>query len=198
MPKPLCALLLVASILALPLAAHADTLDDFVLTGAGHTVSYSLPSTATFPDDPSVEFFYATAIANIDGVPGYSLFGQYDAIPSEIGTLSLDLPESIFGYPSILFQGPQLDSTAFVPSGDPGNPVNIVATFLPGTYDLMGAGQLPNFGGEGPSLPYTLTITPQSDTAMTPEPSSLILLATGIFGLLSLTTIKRRNLDWLD
>lgn len=196
--KPLSSLLLVASVLALPLAAHADAVDDFVLTGGGHTVSYSLPSTTTFPDDPSVEFFSATAIATIDGVPGYSLFGQYDAIPSQIGTLQLDVPESIFGYSSILFQGPLLVSTAFVPSGDPNNPVNIVATFLPGTYDLMGAGQLPGFSGEGPSLPYTLTITPQTATAMTPEPASVVLLATGMFAFLGFTAIKRRHLDWLD
>lgn len=186
---------LVAAFFGLTLAAHADQADDFVLTGGGHTLTYSLPSTFTFPDDPSVEFFFATATTTIDGIPGYTVTGQYDAIPSQIGTLQLSVPESIFGYSSILFQGPQLDSTAFVPSGDPNNPVNIVATFLPGTYDLMGAGQLPNFGGEGPSLPYTLSITPQDATAMTPEPPSLILLATGFFGLVGFAAIKRRRMD---
>lgn len=191
MPKLLCSILLLASVLTLPLAAHADAIDDFVLTGGGHTISYSLPSTATFQDNPSIEFFFATAIATIDGVPGYTLFGQYDAIPSQIGTLSLDVPESIFGYPSILFQGPQLVSTNFVPSGDPYNPVNIVATFTPGTYNLMGAGQLAGFAGEGPSLPYTLTIAPQTATAITPEPSSLVLLATGILGFAAFAASRR-------
>lgn len=193
MPKPLCSILLLASVLTLPLAARADAIDNFLLTGGGHTISYSLPSTTTFANDPSVEFFSATAIATIDNVPGYTLFGQYDAIPSQIGTLSLNVPESIFGYSTILFQGPQLVSIAYVPSSDPFNPMDIVATFLPGTYDLTGAGQSPGSLETGPSLPYTLTITPQTETAITPEPSSLALLATGILGFAAFAASGRHR-----
>ncbi len=173
-----------ASVLALPLAAHADAIDDFVLTGGGHTISYSLPATTTFPDDPSLEFFMATAPTTIDGVSGYVVTGSYDAIPSGIGTLRLDVPESIFGYSAILFQGPLLVSTVFVPPTDPFSPPNLIATFIPGTYDLMGEGQsLGTFLSEtGPSEPYTLTIAPETTTAMTPEPSSLLLLTTGLLG----------------
>lgn len=192
--KPLGTLLLLASVLALPLAAHADTLDDFVLSGGGHTLSYSLPATTTFPDDPSVEFFLASAPTTIDGVSGYFLTGQYDAIPSQIGTMQLDVPQAIFGYPSILFQGPQLTSVVLVPSTDPNNPFDIAATFIPGTYSLEGAGMSSPFDPPGPTLPYTLTITPHDATAMTPEPSSLILLATGVFGLVGFAAIKRRRM----
>jgi PEP-CTERM motif len=177
-------------ILTLPLTAHADTIDDFLLTGGGHTISYSLPSSITIPDSPSIEFAYATASATIDGVPGYSLLGGYDAIASSIGDLQLFVPQAIFGYSTILFQGPFFMTTELVPSDDPFNPFNIVATFTPGTYSLIGNGYSSPLE-IGPDVPYTLSITPQTATAVTPEPSTLILFATGVFGLLGFAAIRR-------
>ncbi len=132
MYRPLFGLATLASILALPLTAHADTIDDFLLTGGGHTISYSLPATLTFPYGPSIEFVYATATATIDGVPGYVMQGGYDAIPSQIGTLQLFVPDAIFGYSQILFQGPMLVSTELVPSDDPFNQFGIRFDLSPG------------------------------------------------------------------
>jgi hypothetical protein len=180
-----------ASVLTLSLAAHADTIDDLVLTSEGHIISYSLPATTTFQNGPSVEFFYATAIATIDGVPGYSLTGGYDAIPSPLGTLQLFVPEAIFGYQQILFQGPLLVSTELVPSDDPFNPFDLAATFLLGTYSLFGEGMSSPLEPPGPPATYTLTITPQTATAVTPEPPSLALLATGVLGLLGFAATRR-------
>jgi len=191
--RSLFGLAALASALTLPLAAHADTIDDFLLTGGGHTIAYSLPSSITIPGSPSIEFAYATATATIDGVPGYSLLGGYDAIPSSIGDLQLFVPQAIFGYSTILFQGPFFMTTELVPSDDPFNPFNIVATFTPGTYSLIGNGYSSPFD-IGPDVPYTLSITPQTATAVTPEPPSLALLATGVFGLLGFAAIKHGRL----
>jgi hypothetical protein len=188
--RSLFGLAALASVLTLPLAAHADTIDDFLLTGGGHTIAYSLPATNTFPYSTSIEFFYTYATATIDGVPGYLLHGGYDAIPSAVGTLQLFVPEAIFGYQTILFQGPQLVGSPFlVPSADPNNPFDYAATFIPGTYSLVGEGMSPSLP-PGPDVPYTLTITPQTATAVTPEPPSLALLTTGVFGLLGFAAIR--------
>lgn len=186
-----------ASVLALPLTAHADTVDDFVLTGGGHTISYSLPASTTFVDGLSIEYFSAIANETIDGVPGYVEGGQYDAIPSLSATLQLFVPETIFGFSAIQFQGPLLTSYIIVPSTDPVNPFNVVATFIPGAYDLLGQGVsfYPSLTNIGPPVPYTLTITPQTATATTPEPPSWALLATGIFGLLGFAAIKRGRIE---
>jgi hypothetical protein len=191
MYRSLFGLAALASVLTFPLAAHADTIDDFLLTGGGHTISYSLPATLTFPYGPSIEFVYATATATIDGVPGYVMQGGYDAIPSQIGTLQLFVPDAIFGYSQILFQGPMLVSTELVPSDDPFNQFAYASTFLPGTYSLIGNGVSSPLDPPGPDVAYTLSITPETPTAATPEPSSVFLFATGVLGLLGFATVRR-------
>jgi hypothetical protein len=56
MRKALFTLALLASALSLRLAAHADNIDDFVLTGDGRIITYSLPAIASFPDHPNFDF----------------------------------------------------------------------------------------------------------------------------------------------
>lgn len=193
MVRSLFGLAALASVLTLPLAAHADTIDDFFLTGGGHTISYSYPATSIFP---KVEYISTGALATIDGVPNYSLGAAYNSNPNPSITLLLSVPEEIFGYPVLQLWGPQLMNTVLVPA-DPFNPFypfDLETTFIPGTYSLLAEGvSLSPVPGdpEVPLVPYTLTITPQGATAVTPEPSSLALLATGVFGLLGFAAIRQ-------
>lgn len=192
MYRSFCGLAAFASILTIPLAAHADTIDDFLLTGGGHTISYSYPATSTFPN---LEYIYTGALATIDGVPDYPLTAAYNSNPGPFITLQLYVPEAVFGYPMLQFQGPQLLSTVLVPADpfDPFNPFNLETTFIPGTYSLIGEGVFPG-QPEGPDVAYTLSITPETPTAATPEPSSVFLLATGVFGLLGFAAVRRSRI----
>ena len=70
-------LALLASAFTLPLAAHADTIDDFTLGQSGHTITYSLPNSAIVMNHPHAVWLNASAPATIDGVPGYNVGGEY-------------------------------------------------------------------------------------------------------------------------
>jgi hypothetical protein len=177
-PAALLALALMA-----PLGAHADTIDDFVITGGSYAITFSLPASPTgnnstcpvgnFACLPGSETaFYLNAPATINGVTSNAAF----AFPTFrfIGGLSIS-PTPPF--PGRLF-GPQL----FAPdAGDP--------TFLLGTYSL--AGNDPS--GALPFINYTLTITQETRSAATPEPSSLALFSTGILGLIGFTRSRFRH-----
>jgi hypothetical protein len=90
---------LLASASLLSLAAHADTIDDFVLTGNGHTISYSLPATSAFPDFSLFNFFTESASITVDGIFGYVEHGDYYVIlvgPSG-PLMTLGVPSAVFG-----------------------------------------------------------------------------------------------------
>jgi len=91
MSKALFTLALLASALTLPLTAHADPIDDFVLKGDGHTITYSLPATSSYPDFQDFGFFGESAPATIDGVSGYEVSGEYSAFFPFV-TLILTVP----------------------------------------------------------------------------------------------------------
>lgn len=172
MQRFLAAFLTLAAALALPLAAHADPMDNFVLTGGGQTLTYSLPATSSFIDHYRFDSFY------VGGILFY-----YSFFPI---TISFDTDLNL--------SGPQTYNTTSVPASNPPGdyPDDVVITFIPGTYAFQSSEiQLdpPN-----PPISYTLTITPETTTATTPEPASLILLSTGIFGLIGLATLKRRRI----
>jgi hypothetical protein len=173
MQRSLAAFLAFAAALVLPLAAHADPIDNFVLTGGGQTLSFSLPATSSFPDHMNFGFFIE------DGATFY------------LSTCFCNSPTISFG-PDLNVIGPQTFSLTSVPASNPFPYYqdDLVVAFIPGTYDFQGYDQ-------DPPVSYTLTITPETATTPTPEPSSALLLGTGIFGLIGLTTLKRHRKAFL-
>jgi hypothetical protein len=180
----LCTLTVLA--LAFSPAAHADTIDDFTITGGGHTITYSLPATSSYPDFDLFNFFPESAPATIDGVSGYNINGDYyDPAVFQYDSLILNVPASIFGTSSIDLAGPPFISFLFVPANNsfPYLPYDVVPTFIPGTYTL----DTTTF----PTTPYTLTIAIDPSTA-TPEPSGATLLTTGVLAFTGFAAIRRR------
>ena len=177
-------LALLASALTLPLTAHADTIDDFKLVGEGHTIPYSLPSSAILVDHPHGITLSASASTTIDGVSGYNEFGTYYLPFATLPSMVLSVPSSIDGGNLTLYGPYPLQVTEDIPMGL-GQPDDLLVAFVPGVYTLT----LGNFGASSPPPTYTLTITAESAT--TPEPASLTLLATGALGILSLANRRR-------
>jgi hypothetical protein len=183
MSKALFTLALLTSALTLPLTALADPIDDFVLKGDGHTITYSLLATSSYPAYSLFNFFSDGAPATIDGVSGYSIGGQYAVVFPYIDVI-FNVPSSVFGVSQLYLDGPQFWSITTVPALNPPPyfQFDIVPTFIPGTYSLQGEVG-PYFDPIEPPVDYTLTITQETSTAPTPEPSTLALLTTGAFGL---------------
>ena len=190
MRKALFTLALFASALTLPLTAHADAIDDFVLTGGGNIITFSAPDSFTVLNHPHlVSASLANVAASVNGLSGYSSsFTFY--LNNEVGRGGLDffLTPSISGggpdtYTNYTLTGPDVASLV-IPNLDP----QATVTFLPGTYSL------PQFFNGIPQntqggITFSLTITPEA--ASTPEPSTFAMMATGILG--AITTLRSRK-----
>jgi hypothetical protein len=159
-------LVLLAAI-SLPIAAHADTLDTFNISDG--SITFTLPATPPVfgPSDPDI-FETFPVVLSFD--------------PSFFGNPTLD-GQIVFysaldgGGLEVLIAHPGgttslIDHGDLLYSGTTADP-----TFLTGAF---------NIGND------TLTITPQAGPV--PEPSTLVLLATGAVGLV--TSIKRRAGGW--
>jgi hypothetical protein len=179
MRKALFTLALLSSALTLPTTAHADTIDDFTLVGQGHTITYALPSSAIVMNHPHAVWLNAGAPTTIDGVPGYDVSGEYylPGFPT-LPQIVLSVPSSINGGNLALYGPFVVQVSEIIPIDDPSfaHPNDLLVAFVPGTYNLH------TLLGSSPFPSYTLTIAAES--APTPEPSSLILLATGSLSLL--------------
>ena len=167
-PLPAGLLVLAASFLAL--AAHADTLDLFTLTGGGNTSTWTLPSPInfTYHNEPQfVPTFPITLTTN--GVStNSSVTFEYGHVANLIvGGLQ------IINFPSVL-NATQLSNDGTVST--------YTGTFDTGSF----SGGVETFGTGGLTyVPYTLTIAPQQQTNPTPEPSTWVLLATALFAFFS-------------
>jgi hypothetical protein len=190
MRKALFPLALLASALALPLAAHADTIDDFVLTGNGESVTFSLPATTDgYILHAHFNSFFESAPGTIDGSP--VTLGALFYVPYFAGLLQ--------GIPALGISSTPLTSFPLDLYGDipytfnevpaqfpnPSDEGTVYFTFVPGTYELKDSPYTPG-------LAYTLTITPETSTAATTEPTTLLLFATGLAaGMIGLATRDR-------
>ena len=176
MSKSLFTLALLASASILPLAAHADAIDDFLITGQGNTITFSLPASPT-------DVFVSIGAGGV--------VGGFFPIPAPVVTANgVTVPASMeFFSGNLFFVGPGLqfsaDNQTFTLVGSllyTGS--SYTPTFKIGTFDLH---QFQGF----PQQDYTITITPESTPPAVPEPSSLLLFLSGAAGLLYRVTKPR-------
>jgi len=167
-------LVLAVFTLILATQAKADSIDDFTYQAGGNTFTWQLPSSLTISPDN----YLAGLVFGIADV-SYSE-NDIPQTPAALSFFSLNFGGGLSL--SDIIQG-----TSFISASDfqiYGGSED-APTFLTGTFGLT------DYASDGNGLPATLTIT------AVPEPSSLMLLATGMLALLGLalkkTVVSRLN-----
>jgi len=188
--RPILVALILLSAVSFPILAHADGIDDFVLSGDGHTFTFSLPATGVAYislNPPRLSDHYSVLIttATVDGIGGYTGNSDFRFYALSFGNVILSFANPDLGrsFDYYLYGGESLIGYSSV-FGEYNDMANVF--FRPGSFNLS----THNFNSNPiTTTPFTLTITPEASTTVTPEPATLTLLATGSLGLL--TALRR-------
>ncbi len=158
MSKSLFTLVLFLSASILPLSAHADAIDDFLITGQGNTITFSLPAS---PTDVFVSTGAGGVIAGFSPIPAPSV---------TINGITFSSPTLEFFSGQLSYVGGGLTLAAT------GNVFTLVGpvlytgsayepTFKIGTFDLQ------QFQAS-PTQDYTLTVTRSPPHPQFPNPAA--------------------------
>ncbi len=171
-------LLLLASCL-LPASALGDAMDQISVIGGGQDIEFALPAATTVPD---------------------ALFGGSYRFPSVPGTVN-EAPTTVSAY--FIFPGFCAVCDTIQLTTINGNDYNSLSLGLPNLYAITSPdlydvtlSLLPGSYASVDTYPfgsssYTIDISPQA-SANTPEPPTLLLLATATLGLVALPLRRRR------
>ena len=177
--------LVAAASLALPVVAHAATMDDFTVTGHGLDLTFALPSSPAVDGDYLKGFeFYLGDISFTENGTKMTASDVYFYTKADEGGFGL-FDENGNAIDDLDFTGPQLFK------GGVKSP-----TFKEGTFNLQeiacgDGGGADVADAKGP-CGYGLMIDPAVAPAPTPEPGSLALLGTGALGAIG---VLRRRLS---
>lgn len=170
--------LLTLGALALPAVAHADAVDDFLVTGHGLTLEFSLPANPS-PDGqiPHQYFFLGDVSFTENGVSMVADDVFFYTKPQGGG---FDLEDSAGNVIDNLdFYGRKLFT------GGVKNPTFKTGDFKLRRGDCVVSAAEDEDASSGCQGGYHLTISPGSPVSVTPEPASFLLLGTGALGALS-------------
>ena len=171
MRKSLFTLALLASAFTVPLIAHADAVDDFILTGGGNTISFPNLGDVIFGTffPRGNELSSAPLNDVVNGTPGLGGLLFFNGPPSPYN-LIVGVSGLNNGANGLLLTGP-IPLDGFI------NDANFL---IPGLYNLT----------DSNGVAYVLTVGPETAPSV-PEPGTLTLFTTGILGLTAFASRRK-------